>query len=132
MQNTTILSILLVGVIGMVTSSFTNEAQGSLDQMINDLKADGDALKAEINSTNLYKTGLIEGLINKVYYYEGQISAMGGGTWAYLHDVQDTLLAKIKATGQDGFTISELASIDHFATGAAQSKIEHPSTDVFG
>ena len=51
----------------MVTSSFTNEAQGSLDQMINDLKADGDALKAEINSTNLYKTGLIEGLVNKVY-----------------------------------------------------------------
>ena len=57
---------------------------------------------------------------------------MGGGTWAYLHDIPDTLLAKIKATGQDGFTISELASIDHFATQAAQSKIEHPRTDVFG
>ncbi len=66
--------------------------------MINDLKADGDALKAEINSTNLYKTGLIEGLVNKVSYYRGTNFAMGGGTWAYLHNVQDTLLAKIKAT----------------------------------
>ncbi len=57
---------------------------------------------------------------------------MGGGTWAYLHDVQDALIAKIKATGQKGFTITEQASIDYFATNAAQSKIEHPTTNVFG
>ena len=57
---------------------------------------------------------------------------MGGGTWAYLHDVQDALLAKIKATGQEGFTVPEQAAIDSFATDAAQSKIEHPTTNVFG
>ncbi|WP_458743267.1 hypothetical protein [Candidatus Nitrosocosmicus sp. T] len=110
----------------------TPNIQGGLDAMVTDLKNDGEALKAEIASTNLYKTGLVEDLIYKVAYYEGQISVMGGGTWAYLHDVQDTLLAKIKATDEDGFTTTELASIDYFATGAAQSKIEHPSTNVFG
>lgn len=107
-------------------------SQGGLDAMVTDLKNDGEALKAEIAMTNLFKTGLVEGLINKVYYYEGQISVMGGGTWAYLQDVQDTLIAKIKATGQDGFTIPEQAAIDLFATNAAQSKIEHPTTNVFG
>jgi hypothetical protein len=71
-------------------------------------------------------------LINKVYSHEGQISVMGGGTWAYLHDVQDALIAKIKATGQEGFTITEQASINHFATNAAQSKIEHPTTMYLG
>jgi hypothetical protein len=100
--------------------------------MVIDLKNDGEALKAEIAMTDLFQTGLVEGLINKVYYYEGQISAMGGGTWAYLHDVQDTLIAAIKTTGQEGFTIPEQAAIDSFATNAAQSKIEHPTTNVFG
>ena len=47
-----------------------------------------------------------------------------GGTWAYLHDVQDALIAKIKATGQSGFTVAEQASIDSFATHVAQSKLE--------
>jgi hypothetical protein len=71
-------------------------------------------------------------LINKVYFYEGQVSAMGGGTWAYLHDVQDALIAKIKETGQSGFTVPEQAAIDMFATNAEQSKQEHPSSNVFG
>ncbi len=106
--------------------------QGGLDAMITDLKNDGEALKVEIINTNLFKTGLVQNLINKIYYYQGQISVMGGGTWAYLHDVQDTLISKIKATGQDGFTIVEQASIDSFATDAAQSKILHPTTNVFG
>lgn len=110
----------------------TYNTQNGLDAMVNDLKNDGEALKAEIASTNLFKTGLVEGLINKVYYYEGQISVMGGGTWAYLHDVQDALIAKIKATGQNGFTIPEQATIDSFATNSAQSKILHPTTNVFG
>ncbi|VFJ14050.1 hypothetical protein [Candidatus Nitrosocosmicus franklandus] len=128
--------ILIISMAALIFLTFNNaltvNAQGGLDKMIEDLKADGEALKAEIKNTNLYKTGLVEGLINKVYYYKGQISVMGGGTWAYLHDVQDTLLAKIKATGEAGFTTSELASIDYFATTAAQDKIDHPSTNVFG
>jgi hypothetical protein len=106
--------------------------QDGLNAMITDLKNDGEALKAEIANTNLFNTGLVQNLINKVYYYQGQISVMGGGTWSYLHDVQDTLIAKIKGTGQDGFTIAEQAAIDSFATDAAQSKIEHPSTNIFG
>jgi hypothetical protein len=116
------------------TAGFDNSggSEGGLDAMVIDLKNDGEALKAEIAMTDLFQTGLVEGLINKVYYYEGQISAMGGGTWAYLHDVQDTLIAAIKTTGQEGFTIPEQASIDYFATQAAQSKIDHPSTNVFG
>ena len=133
MQTTTI--FVIIGIIAtLMTTAVVSQvnAQGGLDEMINDLKNDGEALKAEINSTNLYKTNKVQDLIYKVAYFEGQISAMGGGTWAYLHDVQDTLLAKIKATGEDGFTTSELASIDHFATQAAQSKIDHPSTNVFG
>ena len=56
---------------------------------------------------------------------------MRGGTWAYLLDVQDTLLPKIKPTGQEGLTIPEQASIDLFATDAGQSKLEHPTTNVF-
>lgn len=136
MQFTATFTILMIGIMGLIFISFNNtptvNAQGGLDKMIEDLKADGEALKAEIKSTNLYKTGLVEGLINKVYYYKGQISVMGGGTWAYLHDVQDTLLAKIKGTGEAGFTTSELASIDYFATRAAQDKIDHPSSNVFG
>ena len=57
---------------------------------------------------------------------------MGGCTRAYLHDVQDALIAKIKETGQAGFTVPEQAAIDMFATNAEQSKIEHPSSKVFG
>ncbi len=127
------LGILAILSVSLMTAGASQvEAQGGMDAMINDLKNDGEALKTEINSTNLYKTNKVEDLIYKVAYYKGQISVMGGGTWAYLHDVQDTLLAKIKATGEDGFTASELASIDYFATQAAQSKIDHPSTNVFG
>jgi len=91
-----------------------------------------DVLKAQINSTNLAHTGQVENLINKVYYYEGEVSAVGGGTWTFLHDVQDTLLAKIKATGQSGFTAAELAAIDSFGNDVATSKQEHPSSNVFG
>jgi hypothetical protein len=87
------------------------KAQG-LDAMVTELKNKGDALKTEIANTNLKNTGKVQDLINKVYYYEGQISAMGGGTWAYLHGVQDALIAKIKATGQSGFTVAEQAAID--------------------
>lgn len=66
----------------------------------------------------MFKTGLVEGLISKVYYYEGRVTAWNGDTWAYLHDVQDALIAKINATGQEGFTMSEQISIDSFATHA--------------
>jgi len=104
----------------------------SLDAMIVELKNDGVALIAEIENTDLTGTGKVEDLINKVYYYGGRVSAWGGGTWAYLHDVQDALLAKIKATGQSGFTIPEQAAIESFATNAEQSKLEHPSSNVFG
>jgi hypothetical protein len=96
------------------------------------MKNEGDVLKAQINSTNLAHTGQVENLINKVYFYGGEVSAVGGGTWAYLHDVQDTLLAKIKATGQSGFTAAELAAIDSFGNDVATSKQEHPSSNVFG
>ncbi len=105
--------------------------KGGIDALITNLKNDGETLKVEIANTNLFKTGSVEDLINKVYYYEGRVSAWGGGTWAYLQDVQDALLAKIKETGQDGFTVSELVSIDSFATNAAQSKIDHPTTNIF-
>lgn len=70
-------------------------------------------------------------MINKICYDEGQISVMRGGTWAYLLDVQDTLLAKIKPTGQEGLSIPEQSSTDLFATDAGQSKLEHPTTNVF-
>lgn len=108
------------------------EIMQSLDESIIELKNEGDALKAEIANTDLAGTGLVESLIMKVAYYEGQISVMGGGTWAYLHDVQDALLAKIKATGESGFTIPEQALIQSFASNAEQSKLEHPSSNVFG
>lgn len=62
------------------------KAQG-LDNMVIDIKNDVEALKAEIANTDLNSTGLVENLISKVYYYEGQVSVMGGGTWAYLHEV---------------------------------------------
>ncbi|KAA2282954.1 hypothetical protein [Candidatus Nitrosocosmicus sp. SS] len=118
----------------ITTSSLisTVSAQSGMDELVTQLKNDGDVLKAEIANTNLFKTGLAEGLISKVYYYEGRVTAWGGGTWAYLHDVQDALIAKIKATGQEGFTVSEQASINSFATHASQSKIDHPITNVFG
>ena len=70
-------------------------------------------------------------MINKVCYDEGQISVMSGALGAYLLDVQDTLLAKIKPPGQEGLTIPEQAAIDLFATDAGQSKLEHPTTNVF-
>jgi len=37
----------------------------------------------------------------------------------------------IKSTGQKGLTIPEQAAIDLFATDAGQSKLEHPTTNVF-
>lgn len=114
------------------TTNSQGPAQGGIDTMITQLKNDGDALKAEIANINLFKTDLVEDLINKVYYYEGRVSAWGGGTWVYLHDVQETLLSKIKSTGQDGFTVPEQAAIESFATNAAQSKIDHPTVNVFG
>lgn len=107
------------------------QAQG-LDAMITELKDQADALKIEIANSNLAGTGQVENLINKVYFFKGQVSAMGGGTWAYLHDVQDALIAKIKATGQSGFTVAEQASIDYFASEAAKDKLEHLSSNVFG
>ncbi|MGH9985757.1 MAG: hypothetical protein ACRD8W_17575 [Nitrososphaeraceae archaeon] len=109
-----------------------NDLTQGLNDMVTDIKNDGDVLKAEIASTDLNGTGKVQDLITKVYYFEGQVSAMGGGTWAYLHDVQDALIDKIKETGQAGFTVPEQAAIDSFATNAEQSKLEHPSTNVFG
>ena len=125
--------IALLAIILIITSTTTVRVKAqSLDAMITELKNKGDALKAEIANTNLANTGKVRDLINKVYYYEGQISAMGGGTWAYLHEVQDALIAKIKATGQSGFTVAEQASIGSFASDATKSKQEHPSSNVFG
>jgi hypothetical protein len=131
MDNETIaiVAAIMIAIVSMVASQA--KAQG-IDDMIVGLKNDGDALIAEIENTDLNGTGVVEDLINKVYYYEGQVSAMGGGTWAYLHDVQDALLAKIKATGESAFTIPEQSAIEFFATKAEQSKLEHPSSNVFG
>ncbi|MGD9532903.1 MAG: hypothetical protein AB7V56_03930 [Candidatus Nitrosocosmicus sp.] len=124
--------VLISGILIISSSVFsTARAQNGMDELITQLKNDGDGLKAEIASTNLFKTGLVEGLISKVYYYEGRVTAWDGGTWAYLHDVQDALIAKINATGQEGFTMSEQISIDSFATHATQSKIDHPTANVF-
>ena len=110
----------------------STQLQTAIDKEVTRMKNEADVLKAQINSTNLAHTGQVENMINKVYYYEGEVSAVGGGTWAFLHDVQDTLLAKIKATGQSGFTAAELAAIDSFGNDAATSKQEHPSSNVFG
>lgn len=125
-------TIVLLGII-IISSSVvsTAQSQSGMAELITQLKNDGDALKAEITSTNLFKTGLVEGLISKVYYYEGRVTAWDGGTWVYLHDVQDALIEKINATGQEGFTVSEQASIDSFATHATQSKIDHPNSNAF-
>ncbi len=41
-------------------SPTTSSPQGGIDAMITDLKNDGDALKAEIASTSLFNTGLVE------------------------------------------------------------------------
>lgn len=84
-----------------IVSMVASQAKApSIDDMVIDIKNDGDALETEIANTDLSgAAGLVEGLINKVYFYEGQVSAIGGGTWAYLHDVQDALIAKIKETG---------------------------------
>lgn len=120
---------IMMAIVSLVASQA--KAQ-SLDNMVIELKITGDALKAEIANTDLNGTGLVESLINKVYFYEGQVSAMGGGTWVYLHDVQDALITKIKETGQSGFTMPEQAAIYVFATNAEQSKLEHPSTNGFG
>ena len=46
--------------------------------------------------------------------------------------VVTALITKIKETGQSGFTVPEQAAINVFATNAEQSKLEHPSTSVFG
>jgi predicted HAD superfamily Cof-like phosphohydrolase len=78
--------------------------------MVIELKNDGDTLKAEIANTDLNGTGQVKSLINKVYFYEGRVSAWGGGTWTCLHDVQDALIAKIKETGQSAFTVPEQAA----------------------
>jgi hypothetical protein len=67
-----------------------------------------------------------------VNYLQTKVALTGGGTWGYLHDVQDALIAKVKATGQSGFTEAEQAAIDSFATDAAISKQEHPSANIFG
>jgi PsbP-like protein len=115
----------------MISTTTVSVKAQSLDAMVTELKNEGDALKREIANSNLAGTGQLQGLINKVYFYKGEISAMGGGTWAYLHDVQDALLAKIKATGKSGFTVPELAAIDSFASDVATSKQEHPSSNVF-
>jgi hypothetical protein len=104
----------------------------AIDKEVTDKKAEADSLKAEIANTNLKNTGQVENLISKVEFFGGEVSVVGGGTWAYLHEVQDALLAKIKDTGQTGFTVAEQAAIDAFATDVTQSKLEHPSTNVFG
>ena len=123
------LAAIMIAIVSMIASQV--KAQ-SLDAMVIELKNKADALKTEIANTDLKGTGQVQSLINKVYYYEGQVSAMGGGTWTYLHEVQDALITKIKATGQSGFTVAEQAAIDSFANGVTQSKQEHPSSNVFG
>jgi len=115
-----IAATIMMAIVSMTAA--TQAAAQSLDDLIVNLKNDGDALIAEIASTDLKGTGKVEDLINKVAYYEGRVSAYGGGTWAYLHDVQDALISKIKETGQSGFTVPEQAAIDAFATNAEQSK----------
>ena len=97
----------MIAIVSMIASQV--KAQ-SLDAMVIELKNKADALKTEIANTDLKGTGQVQSLINKVYYYEGQVSAMGGGTWTYLHEVQDALITKIKATGQSGFTVAEQGS----------------------
>lgn len=124
------LTAIIISIIIPTTSVNVVKAQG-LDSMVTNLKFQGILLKMEIAKTNLTGTNQLQNLINKVYFYGGEISAMGGGTWAYLHDVQDALLAKIKATGKSGFTEPELVSIDSFASNVVKSKQEHPSFNAF-
>jgi hypothetical protein len=113
----------------LLTPQQMNDA---INKEVTDLKNEADALKAEIANTDLKNTGQVENLIQKVAFFEDEVSVIGGGTWGYLHDVQDALLAKIKETGQTGFTVAEQAAIDSFATDVSQSKLENPSTNVFG
>jgi predicted HAD superfamily Cof-like phosphohydrolase len=131
------LAAITISIVSMVASqakaqSLSESLGESRDELVIKLKNKGDALKTEIANTDLTGTGQVERLINKVYFYEGQVLGIGGGTWTYLHEVQDALLAKIKATGQSGFTVPEQAAIDSFANSVTQSKQEHPSSDVLG
>jgi hypothetical protein len=123
-------AIIISIIITSTTSVNVVKAQG-LDSMITDLKNQENVLVVQIVTTNLTGTNQVQNLINKVYYYQGEISAMGGGTWSYLHDVQDTLLSKIKATGKSGFTVPELAAIDAFTSEVIKSKQEHPTVNAF-
>jgi hypothetical protein len=58
----------MTAIVSMVASQA--KAQ-SIDDMVIDIKNDGDALETEIANTDLNGAGLVEGLINKVYFYEG-------------------------------------------------------------
>ena len=131
------LAAITISIVSMVASqakaqSLSESLSESRDEIVIKLKNKGDALKTEIANTDLTGPGQVERLINKVHFYEGQVLGIGGDTWTYLHEVQDALLAKIKATGQSGFTVPKQAAIDSFANSVTQSKQEHPSSDVSG
>ena len=48
------------------------------------MRNEADALISEIQATDLNNMGNVQDLIEKVYYYEGEVSVEGGATFRYL------------------------------------------------
>lgn len=90
------------------------------------LQNEADSLKAEIANTDFTQTGVVKPLIEKVAYYSGQVSVMGGSTWSMLHSVEDALIAKIKAAGPSAFSPDEQSFITSWVNGAMKDRQDHP------
>ncbi|MGA9843927.1 MAG: hypothetical protein WBQ25_16605, partial [Nitrososphaeraceae archaeon] len=98
----------------------------TLDQETSKLQNEGDLLKAEISNADFTQTGVVKPLINKVAYFSGQVSVMGGSTWSILYSVEDALIAKINAAGPSAFTDDERSYIKTWLNDAMKDRQSHP------
>jgi hypothetical protein len=107
------------------TSNSTTEDFGT--QEITKFNNEAAALKTTISSATFTPgNGIVKELINKVAFFGGEVSVMGGGTWTILHGVEDALISKIKESGPSSFSADEQSYIAAWVNRVMTDRKEHP------
>jgi hypothetical protein len=106
------------------TSTSTDNSLGSEITRFNN---EANNLKADISSATFTPgNGMVKELINKVAFFGGEVSVMGGGTWTILHGVEDALISKIKESGPSSFSPDEQSYIAAWVNRVMTDRKENP------
>jgi len=122
-----VLNSTLAGNNTALTESLSKNSKDFETQEITKFQNEADVLKKEISAATFTPGyGLVKDLINKVRFFSGEVSAIGGGTWSILHSVEDALISKIKQSGPSAFDANEQSYIAGWVDRAMQNRREHP------